>query len=125
MTYLIVALLLLLATVFVQALRIGHLTTDRDAARRRVDRQAERASRLLLWGTALRAQIVAEREAERLMLEDADDALRARYRQRDTAIQYAHPADQRQIRPVILPGPRTGDLAEATTAHNMPQEVAL
>jgi hypothetical protein len=51
----------------------------------------------------------------------ADDRMRATHRHDRTSVMHIHPADDRQIKPLMLPDPRTGDLLADTTVM---QEVA-
>jgi hypothetical protein len=92
------------------------LLRDRDEAR-------QNYNDLLTWANGFYRHVYPEPAAEAqpatVDLRKADDALRARHRDHDTAIQYgAHPAT---VQPVILPDPRTGDLLADTTVM---QEVA-
>lgn len=109
MTCLIVALAVLMAIVAVQALRIHHLTGDRDHADNRADRQHERGDMWRDWGLLVYLRATAPSPAPSLA--DADDALRAKHRTCGTAVLYTHPADDRQVRRPLIPEPHTGDIA--------------
>jgi hypothetical protein len=119
-TWLIVVLVGLVLLCAVLAMRIVHLTTDLDTERQRTGRQKERGDTWAQWGLRMYAQVLAERVGSTTLVQ-ADDALRGRYRDRDTAIQYG--AGQ-TVRPVILPDLRTGDLADDDAAYDLRREVA-